>query len=322
MKRRTRWLLFGFGILALVALILVVVLILSLLRPTPPPPGTSTSPPPRSSERPNAQPADCPDVLVLSIPGTWESKANDDPYQPTGFPRSLMLRVTSGLQSRFPESRAEVYTVPYVAQFRNPTVLTDKQRDYDYSRSQGKRRAADKLAKTHEHCPLTSYVLMGFSQGAVIAGDLASDIGNGRGPIPAQDQDLVLGVGLIADGRREPGNHHDVGPSPSGVGAEIALSGIGGLVGGITLTGRRDGGFGTLVDRTYSICAPGDLICDSPTAANPLDAVGKLAGAINNPVHAKYATKTYWSAGGKSATQWMYGWAVKLVEDAPHPKHS
>ncbi|EUA24849.1 cutinase family protein [Mycobacterium xenopi 3993] len=34
----------------------------------------------------------------------------------------------------------------------------------------------------NDKCPLTSYVLVGFSQGAVIAGDIASDIGNGRGP--------------------------------------------------------------------------------------------------------------------------------------------
>ena len=35
---------------------------------------------------------------------------------------------------------------------------------------------------------------------SVIAGDMASDIGNGRGPV---DADLVVGVTLIADGRRQ-----------------------------------------------------------------------------------------------------------------------
>ena len=39
------------------------------------------------------------------------------------------------------------------------------------------------LVDMNNRCPLTSYVIVGFSQGAVIAGDMASDIGNGRGPV-------------------------------------------------------------------------------------------------------------------------------------------
>ncbi len=78
------------------------------------------------------------------------------------------------------------------------------------------------MTEMNNRCPLTSYVLVGFSQGAVIAGDLASDIGNGRGPV---DEDLVLGVTLIADGRRQAGVGQDVGPNPPGQGAEITLAG-------------------------------------------------------------------------------------------------
>ena len=103
-------------------------------------------------------------------------------------------------------------------------------------------------------CPLTSYVLVGFSQGAVIAGDLASDIGNGRGPV---DQDLVLGVTLIADGRRQTGVGQDVGPNPPGQGAEITLHEMPMLSAlGLAMTGRRPGGFGALNDRTNQICGP------------------------------------------------------------------
>lgn len=312
--------LFGLAVLAVIAIVLIVVLFLTL-SPTGPPrlptPGEPTSEP----ERPEAQSPDCPDVLTLVVPGTWESNPDDDPTSPTANPNSLMLRVSSALQQDFEPSRNTVYTVPYVAQFRNPTNLGDRQRDYDYSRSQGYDRAAAKLASMNRECPLTSYLLMGFSQGAVIVGDLASNIGNGRGPIPQSDADLVLGVGLIADGRREPGGQNDVGPSPDGVGAEIALGAISGLVPGITMNGPRSGGFGVLTERTYSICAPGDLICDAPTAANPLQAIGKLTSAMGNPVHALYATDTHWSADGASATQWMYGWSRSLVEQAPHPAH-
>lgn len=309
--------------LAVVAIILVVILVITLLTPGPPRipggKGPSTSAPP---SRPEAQSADCPDVLTLVVPGTWESAADDDPLNPTANKASLMRRVSTALQDEFPNSRTEVYTVPYVAQFRNPTVLGDRQADYNVSRAQGYQRAAAKVTETNKKCPLTRYVIMGFSQGAVIAGDLASNIGNGRGVLDPADHDLVLGVGLIADGRRERGQQNDIGPDPNGVGAEIALGGMSSLVPGITMTGPRDGGFGDLRDRVNSICAPGDLICDSPTVANPIGAVGQLAGAINNPVHAMYATPRYWSLDGATATQWMYGWASSVIDKAPKPAHN
>ncbi|MGB3695961.1 MAG: cutinase family protein [Gordonia sp. (in: high G+C Gram-positive bacteria)] len=325
MLKRRRWgrLLLIVLVLAVIAAILIGFLVYQWLKPPPPLPGPGPSSPTTSAPpgRPQAQPADCPDVLTLVVPGTWESKATDDPYRPKANPQSLMLRISSQLQNRFPESRTEVYTVPYKAQFRNPTNLADRQADYNDSRAQGTRRATDKLAKTYEHCPLTRYVLMGFSQGAVIVGDLAANIAGDRGPIPAADQDLILGVGLIADGRRQPGGQHDVMPSPPGVGAEIALGGFGSLVPGIAMSGPRTG-FGDLADRVYSICAPGDLICDSPTVVEPLKAIGQLANAAGNPVHAMYATTRYWkSQNGRSATQWMLGWATQLINDAPHPAH-
>ncbi|MEE3852234.1 cutinase family protein [Gordonia sp. LSe1-13] len=321
-KRRLPKILLFLALLAVVAIILIVVLVVVLLQPGPPRlpigPDDTTSEP---RQRPDAQSADCPDVLTLVIPGTWESAADDDPYTPTANPQSLMLRVSGAIADQYPQSRTSVYTVPYVAQFRNPTNLGDRQRDYDFSRSQGYKRAAGKMIQTNRDCPLTRYVIMGFSQGAVIAGDLASNIGNGRGVLDPADQDLVLGVGLIADGRRQPGEQNDIGPSPSGVGAEVALAGMGRLVPGITMTGPRDGGFGELRDRVQSICAAGDLICDSPTVTNPIRAVSQLAGAINNPVHAMYATTDYWSLDGASATQWMYGWADQVIADAPRPAH-
>src|SRR5699024_6894314 len=111
-------------------------------------------------------------------------------------------------------------------------------------------------------CPLTSYVLVGFSQGAVIAGDVASDIGNDRGPV---DEDLVLGVTVIADGRRQTGVGQDVPPTPPGQGAEITLHDLPILSSlGLTMTGPRPGGFGALDGRVNEICGAGDLICAAP----------------------------------------------------------
>ena len=87
----------------------------------------------------------------------------------------------------------QTYTTPYTAQFHNP-LSSDKQMAYNESGPRGP-ATVQAMTNINNKCPLTSYVLMGFSQGAVIAGDVASDIGNGRGPV---DNDLVLGVTLIA----------------------------------------------------------------------------------------------------------------------------
>ena len=157
----------------------------------------------------------------------------------------------------------------------------------------------------------------------MIAGDLASDIGNGRGPV---DQDLVLGVTLIADGRRQTGVGQDIGPNPPGQGAEITLHEIPMLSGlGLSMTGPRPGGFGALNDRTNQICAAGDLICAAPqdafTITNLPKTLEMLSGGAGQPVHALYSTPEFWSRDGQPATEWTLNWARGVIDNAPHPKH-
>jgi hypothetical protein len=170
---------------------------------------------------------------------------------------------------------------------------------------------------------LTSSALVGFSQGAVIAGDLASDIGNGRGPV---DDDLLLGATLIADGRRQQGIGQHVGPNPPGEGAEITLHEIPVLSGlGLTMSGARPGGFGELNGKINEICGPGDLICAAPPEAFSLGNLPRtldiLAGGAGQPVHALYATTQFWNLDGQPATEWALNWAHNAIENAPHPKH-
>ena len=280
----------------------------------PPSPGPGPGPGP---ERPEAQSADCPDVQVVAIPGTWESSSADDPHNPTFNPASLMLNVTRALQ-QFPAERVDVYTVPYVAQFSNPIAIPpDGQQSYNASRTEGTDHATKVLADRYAQCPLTTYVLTGFSQGAVIAGDIAAQIGAGNGPVP---EDLVLGVSLIADGRRADDQAIAIGPVPGGVGAEVALSGM--RVPGITMTGPRPG-FGTLTGRVYTMCAPTDLICDAPRdAMRPTNIVTSgltLVSSIGNPVHTLY--NSFEVEPGVTATQWTANWASGLIEGAPHPAH-
>jgi phospholipase A/thioesterase len=291
-------------------------------QPSPPnaqPPTTSVSP---KKPRPEFQDASCPDVQVLSIPGSWESLPQDDPLNPTMFPNALLLNVTRPLAEQFGNGRIQTYTVPYTAQFHNP-FSRDNQMSYNDSRAEGATAALKALTDMNNRCPLTSYVIIGFSQGAVIAGDIASDIGNGKGPV---DEDLVLGVTLIADGRRETGVGQDIGPNPTGQGAEITLHEVPMLSGfGLTMTGPRPGGFGALNDRTNEICGQGDLICAAPEEAfsitNLPATLDVLSGSAGQPVHALYNTTQFWSLDGQPATVWMRNWASGVLDSAPHPKH-
>jgi hypothetical protein len=64
----------------------------------------------RPAKPPVAQPVACPDVMVVSIPGTWESSAQLDPLNPTEFPNALLLNVTRPLTEQFQGGRMQVYT--------------------------------------------------------------------------------------------------------------------------------------------------------------------------------------------------------------------
>jgi hypothetical protein len=316
------------GAMALVVALVVAVVWIMIRQPeksetaVPPTAVPPTSTGPTTKPRPEFQDASCPDVQLMSIPGTWESSPQLDPFNPTQFPIALLLNVTNPIRGQFGTDRVETYTVPYTAQFHNP-LSADKQMSYNDSRAEGTQNAVKAITDMNNRCPLTSYVLVGFSQGAVIAGDIASDIGNGRGPV---DADLVLGVTLIADGRRQSGVGQDVGPNPPGQGAEITLNEVP-MLGemGLTMTGPRPGGFGVLNDRTNEICATGDLICSAPeeafSIANLPRTMEILGGGAGQPVHALYATTQFWNLGGQPATQWTLDWTQKVLDNAPHPKH-
>ncbi len=304
------------GAMALVVVLIVAIVIVVLRRPETPQtalPPTAVPPAavpttPGKMPRPEFQDASCPDVMMISIPGTWESSPQLDPVNP--------------IRAQFGDDRVQIYTVPYTAQFHNP-LSADQQMSYNDSRAEGTRAAVKAMTEMNNRCPLTSYVLVGFSQGAVIAGDMASDIGNGRGPV---DEDLVVGVTLIADGRRQDNVGQDIGPNPDGQGAEITLQEVPTLSAlGLTMTGPRPGGFGMLNDRTNEICGVGDLICAAPESAFNITQLPRtlevLSGGGGQPVHAMYATPDFWNLDGAPSTQWTLGWAQNVIDNAPHPKH-
>lgn len=259
-----------------------------------------------------APPDWCPAFEFIAVPGTWETDSADDPFHPQHDP-SLLKSVTEPLQSMYDINYVRVFTIPYTAQFRHIGALNEM--SYDDSRQDGTNRLKGEMQYVADLCPQTKFILSGFSQGAVIAGDVASDIGQGRGPVTA---DRVAGVALIADGRREPGVGIDAGRPVDGVGAEIALQDLSGaiqaIVPGATMRGPRLGGFGELNDRVFEVCGEGDLVCDS--SPNLQDPVGTVQGLISgNAVHMQYATNTS-IFPEQTPNSWVVGWATVIIDSA------
>ncbi|MEJ4113563.1 cutinase family protein [Corynebacterium kroppenstedtii] len=258
------------------------------------------------------QPADCAAVEVIAVPGTGESSIHDDPMNPSEFPHALLQGVTGPLKGKFDSSTVKVWTANYPAQLKTLAALN--QMNYVDSVNEGVRIVNAELSATHEHCPATKFIIMGFSQGAAVAGDIASDIGNNRGVVPS---DTVAGVTALADPRRVSGEGHTVGAQPHGVGSEIALQPFAQLLGhvvpGLTARGPRPGGMGDLNDRVNEICAPGDGICDMPTSMNPApENVNALL--TGNSLHAQYGTNPN-VIEGTTAIAWILQWSEQLVKN-------
>lgn len=290
----------------ILAIVIVVLLASAVMRwldsqssddalPPPPPPG---------------QPEWCPAVEVIAAPGTWESRADDDPVNPWANPASFMLTITQPLQAMNDPARVKVWTLPYPAQFKN--IQDMNQLTYDDSRTAGMEGVKGEMLATHAECPLTDFILTGFSQGAVIMGDIANEIGNQAIPVGPE---RIRGVALIADGRREPGVGQYAGAPVSGVGAEVSLELLNPVVGlvmpGASMRGPRPGGFGVLNDRTWEICAPNDHICDAPLGVT--NAIERAQALImNNAIHAQYATNPD-VFPGETTSQWVVNWAQDLI---------
>ncbi|WP_394281102.1 cutinase family protein [Corynebacterium sp.] len=277
----------------------------------PLPPEQPGEPGPAQQAEPQ-QPDWCPAVEFISAPGTWESSASDDPMNPQANPHSFMLSITQPLQAAYTPDHVKVWTLPYTAQFKN--VQAQDEMSYDESRDEGTSKLDGELRYMNETCPGTKYILAGFSQGAVIVGDLATQIGQGHGAVPAEK---VLGAIMIADGRRENGVGVNPGIELGGVGAEIALEPVERLiqpiVPGASMRGPRVGGFGALHDRAFQICAPNDSICDAPYDVG--NALGRAEALINaNGLHAQYATNPN-VIPGTTANQWVVDWAHQAIND-------
>ncbi|MFF3572608.1 cutinase family protein [Nocardia jiangxiensis] len=199
-----------------------------------------------------AAPSACPSLYVVAVPGTWET-SDKDPG------KGMLASVTNNLPGN-----VRTDYVNYAA-----TAFPWEGDVYGRSKQEAVNRTRGMIGAMAQRCGATRFALLGYSQGADAAGDVAASIGTGLGVVPANRVSLV---GLIADPRRSPTDQL-IGPPVPGAGA----------------SGPRAGGFGWVGPRTYTFCAAGDLYCSMPNG----DFAGRIGGLLvqlSNPDPAQLGT--------------------------------
>lgn len=198
---------------------------------------------------------------VVIVGGTWDSEG----------------QIVKGVADRYEKQDYKVIHANYPA-----TVWPAGATGYDASSEAGIASTKSAIATYQNSCKTSPVVVVGYSQGARIAGDVLSDIGNdpqdkvtivenGQQVEVTINPDLISGE-LYADPRQA--------GDKTGRGIELSLIGV---IPGLTMSGPRIGegerGFGELESRVVSVCIDGDPICDLPDPIyDPIGAIDGLAG--------------------------------------------
>lgn len=189
----------------------------------------------------SADPASCPGLYVVAIPGTWETSSGAAPKP------GMLTAVTDRIASS--DIRTDYVSYP-------ATAFPWEGGIYGESRAVATANAGGMIKAMADQCGATKFGIIGYSQGADAAGDLAASIGTGLGVVPA---DRVVAVGLVSDPKRS--------DADALVGPAVVGTGVG---------GPRVGGFGFVSPVVRTFCAVGDLYCSTPKD----DYVARLAGFL------------------------------------------
>ncbi|WP_169823314.1 cutinase family protein [Aldersonia kunmingensis] len=204
------------------------------------------------SASPAAEQAGCPAVMAAFMSGTGEGDERSSPETPVG----LLAAPANALRARFGD-RVQVAFPP------SSRSAFNKGLSYAQSKTAGATALKDTLSGFFRKCPASKAALVGYSQGADSAGDVAADIGCGRGPITA---DRVIAIGLIADPHQGTQGGKLVGPPVTGTG----------------IAGPRPDGFCGLSPVVAQFCDPADRYCSTNATQNPVIAsLGRMLDPSN-----------------------------------------
>jgi Cutinase len=157
--------------------------------------------------------------------------------------------------------RADIKFLPYSASVLNRGLT------YTQSLATGESALRSALTEISNRCPATRFALAGYSQGADGVGDVAADIGNGRGPVGPEK---IVAVGTFADPRRGRPDEMLIGRGDEGPG----------------ILGPRPEGPGALRGRWATFCRtePVDRYCTigSDVGDSILTGVAAVVGGTGN----------------------------------------
>ncbi len=132
----------------------------------------------------SADPAGCKALEIIAIPGTWETGPDNEPVG-----AGMLGAVTAGM----PSSRVDVNYIEYVA-----TAFPWESQIYGASKAEAIVRAEVMMGTIAAQCPASQFAIIGYSQGADAAGDLAARIGHGQAVVGAERVAGLVMASLIS----------------------------------------------------------------------------------------------------------------------------
>ena len=155
----------------------------------------------------------CPAVEVIQVQGTSGSSENKDPKELRSMYPNYNL--AQRLVDKYP-GQVRAWDVPYpssistlfsVIQANVPGQPTTSEHTYGQSVQMGVDWANNRMAQTASACPNTKFVITGYSQGASVAGNVATAVANDF--VKGVTSDKIVGVVLFADPSRSGNSQYD-----------------------------------------------------------------------------------------------------------------
>lgn len=234
---------------------------------------------------PNALAQSCSTIHMVNIDGTGSSNINNNPNDKGKFsPTIESIKYAASTTKDIPNLSIDYWNVPYDSSAGAVYSLISPEQSpvpYGLSRIKGAQIGIDHIKEYHSTCPNSKIGVIGYSQGASVAGDITALLANGA--VDGFTKDDFFGAILLADPGRSGKSEKYTGPQNATTAyiplPENATYERNGEYSTITVpntvgwTGQRSLGFKDLSGRVISICHDNDVAC----SVNPNSVLRSIA---------------------------------------------
>lgn len=234
-----------------------------------------------------AQP-ECTSVHMVNADGTGSSHAANNPSENGLFSPTLesIKYAIETTRDQFPETTMSYWNVPYesaAGALFSAGNANQSPVPYGVSRVRGAQKGLDHIREYHRACPSSLIGVIGYSQGASVAGDIAALLANGA--VEGFGNDNFFGAVLLADPGRSGRSQYTAAPTPNKAYIPIPQGAVyerNGEYSTVTKqntvgwTGQRSLGFKDFSGKVISICHDDDVAC-SVDPSGPLRTIADLS---------------------------------------------